>query len=252
MSNNDSKANDSSNPFASPPNVSDAEELRTDDKYVCDATGYNALEKGWRLAIDNFLPFLGLVVLHEILRIPCDYLDDFAYLAETRLPPIGWAFQILYQTFIGHVISVGAFWIFLKAARRETFAVEDMFAGFHQCYWQIVGGGFLKGLAVVLGLICLIIPGIYLSIRLSFVEVLIIDRHMNIRDAFNESWRMTEHYQPPLLFLLFMGILIEIAGLLLCCVGSLFSAMWLASAYAIFYYSICLRDPDGSSATNTQ
>ncbi len=244
MSNNDFAANDSSNPFASPPNVSDAEESLTADKYVCDGTGYNAFQKGWRLAADNFLPFLGLVVLHEIIRIPCDYLDDLAYLNHTVLPPLGWLFQTLYLTFAGHVVSVGALWIFLKAARQQSFEVNDMFAGFNLCYWQIVGSGFVKNLAVLIGLVCLIFPGLYLMVRLSFVELLIIDRRMNVRDAFNESWRLTENYQAPLFFMFFMGILIEIGGLLLCYVGSLWSGMWMASAYVIFYYSISRREPN--------
>lgn len=240
MNSEDNRADD--NPFASPQDtrtpVPVASVESYSSKYLCDGTGYNALEKGWKLSYDQFLPLLGVIVLHEIIRFPCDHLDNMAFFAGAQLPPLGRAFMFIYSIFLGIPISVGALWVFVKAAREESFAVDDMFAAFRNCYWVAVGGSLLKGIAILVGLVILIVPGLYLMIRLTFVEFLIIDRRMTITDAFRESWRLTEKYQYPLWFLFFMSILIEIGGLLLCYVGTILAGVWLTSAYAIFYITV--------------
>ncbi len=56
---------------------------------------------------------------------------------------------------------------------------------------RLIGGGILIGLATIIGFIALIIPGIYISIRLSMFKYFIAEWYGTI-DAIKASWAITE------------------------------------------------------------
>lgn len=56
---------------------------------------------------------------------------------------------------------------------------------------RAIGGGLLITIAVVIGFIALIIPGIYLSVRFSLFQYYIVEGYGAI-DAIKASWAATE------------------------------------------------------------
>jgi uncharacterized membrane protein len=50
----------------------------------------------------------------------------------------------------------------------------------------------LYGVIVLLGIICFIIPGIWLAIRLQFYKYLVVDKKMGPIEALKGSWNMTK------------------------------------------------------------
>ncbi len=68
--------------------------------------------------------------------------------------------------------------------------VKDLCVPF-QYLLRLVGGGILVGLATLIGFIALIVPGIYISIRLSMFKYFIAEWYGAI-DAIKASWAITE------------------------------------------------------------
>ncbi len=58
--------------------------------------------------------------------------------------------------------------------------------------WQLFFTAILVTLFVLGGIILLIIPGIYISIRMSFAYYILIDKKLTPMEAIRESWKLTE------------------------------------------------------------
>ena len=79
----------------------------------------------------------------------------------------------------------------------------------------------IVGLAVVLGLVLLIVPGIMLALGLMFTSYLVIDKKRGPIEALKESWRITKGHKWQL-FLFVLAILgLNILGLIALVVGLL-------------------------------
>ncbi len=120
------------------------------------------------------------------------------------------------------LISMGKTAFYLRAHDApESVALYDLWHP--RPYWKFVGAGILTSVAVVVGFILLVVPGIILLVMTCFVLYLVIDREMGPIEAFKESIRLTKGNRRSL-FLLGLAILgINIVGFCLLLVGLLVS-----------------------------
>ncbi len=79
-------------------------------------------------------------------------------------------------------------------------------------------------IAVSIGIILLIIPGIYLAVRLQFFMQFIVEENCGITESLKKSWQLTEGQVMPLLLLLLTMIGIALVGCILFFIG-IFVAM---------------------------
>lgn len=95
---------------------------------------------------------------------------------------------------------------------------------------RALGASILFFLAVLLGCVFLIVPGIYLALRFGQYLTAIVDRDMGVFEAFAYSSQITQNNLWQLLGLGILCSLIAMAGMLLCCVGMIFTGpvAWLA------------------------
>jgi uncharacterized membrane protein len=149
----------------------------------------------------------------------------------------GAMFSIIFSVFAGFPLNFGVSYAYLRAARNEKLDIGDMFAGFKN-YWSAVGAGLLVAIAVVIGFVLLIVPGIYLACKLAFTPYLIVDRKMGVTQAMEESWRMTNGHGWKVFLIGLLGIPIVIAGLLCLFVGVIISIMWISMALASLYHAV--------------
>jgi uncharacterized membrane protein len=75
----------------------------------------------------------------------------------------------------------------------------------------------------LVGLILLIIPGIYLALRFGQYENAIVDKDLGVFDAFSYSSRITAENKLPLVGLFILCFLIVVAGAIALLVGLLFA-----------------------------
>ena len=134
---------------------------------------------------------------------------------------------------VSFLVSMGETAFFLKAHDRvESASLKDLWHP--QPFWKFVGASVLAGIAILLGLILLIVPGIILGILFMFVGYLVIDRGVGPVDALKQSWALTKGSRWKL-FLLSLALLgINILGILALLVGLLVSVpvSFLATTHA--------------------
>ena len=76
-------------------------------------------------------------------------------------------------------------------------------------------------IAVSIGIILLLVPGIYLAVRLQFCTQFIVEENCGITESLKKSWQLTEGQVMPLLLLLLTMIGIALVGCILFFIGIL-------------------------------
>lgn len=99
---------------------------------------------------------------------------------------------------------------------------EPQFSAYGQQSGKILKGmitSILYSLIMVIGLCLLIIPGIYLGLRLQFAFYFIVEENTGILDSLKKSWAITKGQVFPLFLLLLVGIGIVILGIIALGIG---------------------------------
>lgn len=120
-------------------------------------------------------------------------------------------------------------------------------------YLKYVGYMILVGIIVFVGSVFLILPGIYLWVRLAFGQVYLLDHpDADIDEAFRFSWRATEGKEFSLLGLGIVSFFVTLSGLLLCCIGIFYTMVISGFALVITYLWLLGDDASAPKATFTQ
>ena len=148
-------------------------------------------------------------------------------LAEPTAAAFGFGFSIdgsdspasaLFELVSAIVGIVAAYWLltqFLAARGR----LQDGGSRF----WPYLGMMILSMLAVVVGLILLIVPGIILMIRWSAASGFVIGRREGVTDALGASWEATKGHSWPIFFAaILMFLAVAVSGGI---VGGLFGVL---------------------------
>lgn len=144
----------------------------------------------------------------------------------------------LYNVGIMVPLHFGALYVYLRAARAETPRVGDLFEAFRSAYWQSILTHVLFTALVGLGLVLLVVPGIIVATRLSFVAFLVVDEHLDAPSAVRESWRRTRGHAGTIFLVWLLGIPLAIGGLLLLGVGIIPAVMWIHLAFATLFAGV--------------
>ncbi len=101
----------------------------------------------------------------------------------------------------------------IRMARGEKVGIGDFFkTGFNR-FGTLLGTTILSFLGIVIGLICLIIPGIYLMIRWYFLYQVIVDRDASVLESFKQSADMvTGQFWTILTLVILIAVIQAIGG----------------------------------------
>ena len=143
---------------------------------------------------------------------------------------IGW---IIKATFAALIIKMAFNAIDNKSVSLEALKMPMM------KYVNFIAVYLITDIIICVGFILCVIPGLYLATRLCFAHFYTIDRGYSITDAIKASWHDTEG---NFWHLLGFGISVElfgIAGVLLCCVGIVYTipASFIAKAIVARLFS---------------
>jgi hypothetical protein len=131
-------------------------------------------------------------------------------------------------------LTAGLLKIHLSVARGQAPNFADLFGGGPR-FLAMLGAQLLVMLAVFVGFICLIVPGIYLSLALSQTRYFVVDRGMNPIEAMKASMEATKGQKGDLFVYGLLAFLVVCAGLLACCVGVIVAAPVVQIGFAIIY-----------------
>lgn len=159
----------------------------------------------------------------------------------------------LASSLVSLVLAAGFTRASLNIVSGSKAAVGDLFGEIGKVV-PIVLASLLFYILFVIGLILLIVPGIYVALRFGFFVTAIVDRNLGPIEALKYSYRITTNNTLSLFGLFILSMLIGIAGAVALLVGLLVAipvvTLALSVAYRFLQYGPeALRVTDSSNAT---
>jgi hypothetical protein len=165
----------------------------------------NYIKIGWDLFKQYPGGFVGFALVNGVIHLVLHAIPRLSWLASAAISP---------PLFLGNFI------VSAKLLQRQTPAFRDFFAGFN-FFWPLFLLSLVISVLISLGLILLIIPGVYLMVGYFFASPLVVDRRLDFWPAMELSRRTVN----PLWFGCFAFMLlltvINLAGMALLGLGLL-------------------------------
>jgi uncharacterized membrane protein len=140
------------------------------------------------------------------------------------------------------ILSGGLYLILLKLSRGQPTGIGDLFAGFTRPVLHLAVGGIVVQILTMLGILACVLPGIYLSVAWILTVPIIMDRGLDFWSAMELSRRVVTQHWWLMFCLLIVVALINLAGLLACCVG-LLAALPIGLGAFIYAYEDIFAGP---------
>ncbi len=131
--------------------------------------------RAWRLTTGNFWAIVGGTFLALVVLMVVQFIPILGAIAGL---------------FLSGVIYGGLYLYYLKFVRGESPDLGVIFSGFSGAFVPLMLGSLVSSLLTTLGLILLILPGIYLAIGYLFTFLLIQDRKLDFWCAMEVSRRV--------------------------------------------------------------
>ena len=126
----------------------------------------------------------------------------------------------------------------LRAVRQEEVVACDMLRPFDRYTNTLIAIASVHAL-VLLGLVLLVVPGIYFYCRTRFVPYLVLQENLEATEALSTSWEMTEgHVSGQILGITLVGWVLTLLGFLLAGLGVTPALIWWELALASYYQSV--------------
>jgi uncharacterized membrane protein len=184
---------------------------------------------GWNTLKKNFGFFLGLLVVVAAINllvglVMSSFSEEAPKALVVTVSVISWILDLL--------ISIGVIKITLKFCDNEPATYRDLFSAYRLLLNFLVGS-IVYGIIVAIGLVFLIIPGIYLAVKYQFYDYLIVDKGMGPLEAIKRSGVLTEGVKRNLVLFWLVLVGINILGMIALGVGLIATipVSWLANAY---------------------
>lgn len=143
--------------------------------------------------------------------------------------------------FLGFPLAMGLTKAHLQASRGIKPAWNDFGYAFSNRYLPSIAFGLLLVIAVLIGFALLIIPGIYIAVKLTFAGYHFVDEGLGPIESFKASWESTKGRWWNTFGLALMSIPLVIAGALALGIGIFVSIPLTQQMVAVYWRSIGQR-----------
>lgn len=186
---------------------------------------FDCLSRAWDLVLSRFWLTAGVTFLIIVLII-----------ALESIPVIG----IVASLAITYVLAAGLDWFFLKLIRGHQQAdVADAFVGFSVAFVPLMLFSIVAQVLVSVGFLLCILPGIYLLVAwLMLGPLLILDKNLDFWPAMELSRKVVSRHWWQFFGLFLMALLLNLLGMLACCVGLLITLPVTTAAIVYAYEDV--------------
>ncbi len=132
------------------------------------------------------------------------------------------------------ILTLGMINISLKIADNKKAEYKDLFFLDWKLLFVYIIANLVRSLAIFIGFVLLVIPGIIIAIKLQFIDYLIVDKKMGF-ESINKSWEMTKGVKWNLFVFGILLCLINVLGFLALLLG-LFITLPLSMVATAYVY----------------
>ena len=136
----------------------------------------------------------------------------------------------------------------LKAARGASPSFADAFGG-GRWFLRLLAVNFLTTIAVVIGFLLLIVPGIIVSLGLILAPYFVVDQEMGPIEAMGASWESSKGQKGDLFLLSLLSVVVLVLGFCVFGVGVFVALPVVHLATSVAYMSITGRGAADASAS---
>ncbi len=190
----------------------------------------SCLRRGWGLVQRDFWPIVGINALITMLWAIAN--SSGALVShDGHTAGAGSLVGLLVN---GPLIG-GLYLFFLKKIRWETATVETAFSGFSHRLLHLFLASFACFLLVGIGLVCCVLPGIYLAVAWIFTLPLVIDKGLDFWPAMELSRKIVSRHWWKFLAFAIILLLLKLSGIIFCVIGFFITAP-IATASLMYAY----------------
>lgn len=206
------------------------------------------LGRGWKLTCGNFkifflaitLPFILNSIINNVLAVFSRSIDGVEIvrvgdmiIEQANFGPATFVVTII-SNIIGIWIALGVIRVILDFLDGKVVSFSTVFSQGHKMVTVAIAS-LLFGIAVGIGFLLFIFPGIYLLSTYSFFMHAIVDKDKGIMDSFKYSKQLTSQNKMSVFVLGLLSILAMIAGSLAILVGLLWAIPTVYIGFTIAY-----------------
>jgi len=189
--------------------------------------------RGWDLFKQNALLFVGFFLLVVLFNVLATSLPFPIGTSSKGQPGLG----SLATFVLNPILSAGLVIVAFKTAKSQKVSFSDFFLGFNN-FLQIFLVNIVGGLLTAIGLVLLIIPGIYLGVAYTFATSLVIEKRFDFWTALETSRKLiTKQWFSFFILVILIGLL-NFGGALLLGIGLLITAPYSVCVLAAAYEDI--------------
>lgn len=207
--------------------------MDTHEPYRPDLSLGHLVSRSWPLFKENMALLVGAFIVYSILvGMGSNFVGD----GDASGGLLG-----LVSFVITGPLTAGLYAMMLRVQRHEPVVFPDLFEGFRE-FGRAFGVYVLSTIAVIIGLILLVVPGVILAVGLWPAMFLVMDDDLGVVDTLKEAWAMTDGYRLQLFALGVALLLFVLAGLLAFVVGVFFTGAFAALVAAAAYEELALAE----------
>ncbi len=189
-----------------------------------------ALGFGWQTTWAHLGFFIVLMIVVGVLEIVPGVVAG----ALARSSPVLSTLLRLVGMVLSLLMSIGLIHIALRFVDQQPARLGDLFAR-ASVFFPYLAVSLLAGIIISIGLVLLVIPGIYLGLRFQFAPYLVVDRGIGPLAALAQSGDLTRGVKLRLLGFDLLLVLVWLVGALVLIVGLLVAMPTINLAVAHVY-----------------
>lgn len=173
------------------------------------------LKEAWELFKKNLNIILIVIGVYFVYYL-AQYLVNYSFRGSFLATILSIVFLIIFL-----VIQLGTYNLMLKVVdgHKATYVDLYTYSNITMKILRNIAAGIIVGFIVGIGFIFLIIPGIYLGIRLMFFTYYIVDKNAGVVDSIKMSWELTRNGVINLFLLSILFLIVNFIGALLFGIG---------------------------------
>lgn len=201
-----------------------------------------SIQFGWKTLQSSVVFVIGVTLVAWVVPSIIEWAGDRAF--DRGIQEFGMS---IITGLVSSTFALGLAKIYLRFRDGEKPIFENLFDGLARLHVYIAAMIILS-IAVVMGLILLIVPGIIFLLRLWFVGFVVVDEKVGPLEAIQRSWDMTRGYTLDLFLLFILLVGLNILGLVCLVVGLLATVPISGLALAYIYRHLKPKPSTAASA----